>query len=75
MSQKRSFCALVKFYFELPSQKSGMWFFLYVLCMFFCQKYIVLHVFGNGWDQCMFYVCFMIGTHSLIYDWFPLTAY
>ena len=39
----------------------------------FLSEVCLLHVCGNGWDQCMFYVCFMIGFDSLQYDWFPLT--
>ena len=45
---------------------------LYVFVCFL-SKVCLLHVCGNGWDKCMFYVCFMIGFHSLQYDWFPLT--
>ena len=45
---------------------------------FFLSEVCFLYVCGNGWDQkhvlCMFYVCFtLIGSHSLQYDWFPLT--
>ena len=49
------------------------------VCVCFLSEVCFLHVCGNGWDQnhvlCMFYPCFtMIGSHSLQYDWFPLSV-
>ena len=53
---------------QSQSKKSAGFFMFcfFVFFWYFLSEVCFLYVCGNGWNKCMFYVCFsMIGSHSL----------